>query len=157
MADVVESIKRNIDFKDDTRQAFIVARYEFMKFLSGKKIFIYGIINAIALAAVTAVMFITKDDFTADTGMSSFVSFLSLILLIGVTLFASVTLVSEFEERTTLLLFTKPIRKGSIFAGKFMAAYSLSLAFVIVYYVIAAIVVAIDTGGFTGNMFTSLA
>ena len=36
--------KANIDFKDDIRQAFIVCKYEVMKFLSGKKIMIFGII-----------------------------------------------------------------------------------------------------------------
>ena len=68
----------------------------------------------------------------------------------------SVTLVSEFEERTSLMLFTKPIRKSSIFLGKFLAAYFLNLAFVIFYYIVAAIVVAIKTGGFTANIFPSM-
>ena len=156
MADMVGSIKRNIDLKDDIRQAFIVMRYEFMKFVSGKKIFIYAAINLIILAIVAAIFFTSSGNTTTEGMMGDFISFLSLILLIGVTLFASVTLVSEFEERTSLLLFTKPIRKGSIFAGKFLAAYLLCFAIVIVYYVASAIITSIETGGFTSKMFPSL-
>ena len=156
MADMVESIKRNIDIKDDTRQAFIVMRYEFMKFISGKKIFIYAAINLIILGIVAAIFFTSSGNTTTEGMMGDFVSFQSLTILIGVTLFASVTLVSEFEERTSLLLFTKPIRKGSIFAGKFLAAYLLCFAFIIVYYFAAAILTSIETGGFTSKMFPSL-
>ena len=156
MADMVESIKRNIDIKDDTRQAFIVMRYEFMKFISGKKIFIYAVINLIILGIVAAIFFTSSGSTTTEGMMGDFVSFQSLTILIGVTLFASVTLVSEFEERTSLLLFTKPIRKGSIFAGKFLAAYLLCFAFIIVYYFAAAILTSIETGGFTSKMFPSL-
>ena len=156
MADMVESIKRNIDIKDDTRQAFIVMRYEFMKFISGKKIFIYAVINLIILGIIAAIFFTSSGNTTTEGMMGDFVSFQSLTILIGVTLFASVTLVSEFEERTSLLLFTKPIRKGSIFAGKFLAAYLLCFAFIIVYYFAAAILTSIETGGFTSKMFPSL-
>ena len=71
-------------------------------------------------------------------------------------MFSSVTLVSEFEDRTSLVLFTKPIRKASIFMGKFMAAYALSLAFMVVYYLISAVIVLVKTGGFTASMFPSM-
>ena len=58
----MESIlsKPDIDFKDDFRQAFIVAKYEIMKFMSGKKILIFGIINALVLAILTIVIFAVK-------------------------------------------------------------------------------------------------
>ena len=155
----MESIlsKPDIDFKDDTRQALIVTKYEIMKFISGKKILIFGIIGLATLALITVVMFcFGSDDMTTENGVSTYLSFISLLTLLGATLFSSVTLVSEFEERTALMLFTKPIRKGSIFVGKYIAAYLLNMIFVIIYYLVAALMVGIKTGGFTANIFASL-
>ena len=149
--------KRNVDFKDDLRQAFIVAKYEIMKFLSGKKIFIFGAIVIGTLAILGIVMFVWgNNDIKTEEGVYNFVSFSELLFLIGATLFSSVTLVSEFEERTALMLFTKPIRKGSIFGGKFIAAFVLNVAFMAVYFMVSAILVAIKTGGFTANVFVSM-
>ena len=149
--------KREIDIKDDTRQALIVGRYEIIKFFNGKKIYIFGIIYALVLALLSVVLFFFTDgDPTTEEILPTFISFVTLLLLIGATLFSSVTLVSEFEERTSLLLFTRPIRKGSIFMGKFVAAYLLNMAFVIVYYLLSSVIVGIKTGGFMGSIFTSL-
>ena len=149
--------KREIDIKDDTRQALIVGRYEIIKFFNGKKIYIYGIIYALVLALLSVVLFFFTDgDPTTESILSGYVSFITLLMLIGATLFSSVTLVSEFEERTSLLLFTRPIRKGSIFMGKFLAALFLNLAFVVLYYLLSAVIVGIKTGGFTGSMFASM-
>ena len=156
MVDMENPIKLDVDLKDDIRQAFIVAKYETMKFTSGKKILIYGIINVIALVALTAALLLFGDNIDAEDGMGTYISIVGLILLIGATLFSSVTLVSEFEERTSLVLFTKPIRKASIFFGKFLAAFGLNVVFVIAYYLIAMILVLVVTGGFTTNAFISL-
>ena len=155
----MESIlsKPDIDFKDDLRQAFIVAKYEIMKFMSGKKILIFGIINALVLAILTIVIFAVKiDNLDTEMGVGLYISVSSWLMLLGATLFSASSLVAEFEERTALMLFTKPIRKGSIFMGKMMASYGLNLAFVIAYYLVASVVIAIKTGGFTSNIFASL-
>ena len=149
--------KPKSDFSDDIRQTFIVAKNEIVKFVSGKKILIFGIIGLATLVLLSVVMFgWGSDDMTTEGGVSTYLSFISLLMLLGATLFSSVTLVSEFEERTALVLFTKPIRKGSIFVGKFIAAYLLNMIFVIVYYLITALMVGIKTGGFTSNIFPSL-
>ena len=155
----MESIltKPDIDFKDDFRQAFIVAKYEIMKFMSGKKILIFGIINALVLAIMTIVLFaVDLGDIDTESGVTMYISVSSWLMLLGATLFSASSLVSEFEERTALVLFTKPIRKGSIFMGKMMASYGLNLGFVVLYYIIASIAVAIKTGGFTANIFPSI-
>ena len=155
----MESIlsKPDIDFKDDFRQALIVSKYEIMKFISGKKILIFGILEALILAIMAVVMFFfSQGEITTKGALATYVSFITFLMLIGATLFSSVTLVSEFEERTSLMLFTKPIRKGSIFIGKFLAAYFLNLAFVIVYYIVSVILVAIKTGGSDLSIFSSL-
>ncbi len=157
MVDSENPTKLDIDLKDDIRQTFIVMKYEMIKFMTGKKIYIYGIVNIIALAAMAVALFINSNSVTTEGALRSFISLLNLILLIGATLFSSVTLVSEFEEKTSLVLFTKPIRRASIFFGKFLAAYILNFGFTVVYYILAAIIVLIKTGGITPNMFISIA
>ena len=163
----MESIlsKPDIDFKDDFRQAFIVMKYEIMKFMSGKKILIFGIINVAILALIALLIFsfdVNFDDGTGtavsgfQAGMILILGVSSYLMLFGATLFSSVALVSEFEDRTALMLFTKPIRKGSIFMGKAMAAFLLNAVFVIIYYIVASIVMAIKTGDFSSNVFVSM-
>lgn len=157
--------KRNVDLKDDIRQALIVFRYEIMKFMSGKKILIFGIINIAILALITLLIFsfdVNFDDGSGtqvspfQAGMVLILGVSSYLMLFGATLFSSVALVSEFEERTSLLLFTKPIRRASIFGGKALAAFVLNAGFVIIYYIVAAIVMAIKTNDFSSNIFISI-
>ena len=155
----MESIltKPQIDLKDDLRQAFIVAKYEIMKFMSGKKILIFGIINALVLAILTIVIFAVQiDNLDAELGVGLYIGVSSWLMLLGATLFSASSLVSEFEERTALMLFTKPIRKSSIFLGKMFASYALNLIFVIIYYIVASVAVFIKTGDFTANIFPSI-
>ncbi len=123
----------------------------------GKKILIFGIINALVLAILTIVIFAVKiENLDTEMGLGLYIGISSWLMLLGATLFSASSLVAEFEERTALMLFTKPIRKGSIFMGKMMAAYGLNLGFVIIYYVVASIAIAIKTGGFSVNIFASL-
>ena len=154
--------KANIDFKDDLRQALIVFKYEIMKLFSGKKILIFGIINVLILALLTALIFIFDIDGSA-LGIPNdifcielYLSVSSYLMLFGATLFSAGTLVSEFEERTSLLLFTKPIRKISIFLGKMSAAYVLNLLFLIFYYVVTAVAISLKFGTFTTDLLVSV-
>ena len=129
-----ENAKPSIDVKDDLRQALIIGKYETIKFFSGKKIFVFGgIVVALAILVGVLMHFFPDDMVTTKNVTSQFVSFVTLLLLIGATMFSSVALVSEFEDRTAFTLFTKPVRKYSIFLGKFGAAYLLNLGTVLVF------------------------
>lgn len=148
--------KRQIDVKDDLRQAVIVGRYEILKFFHGKKIFIFGGLIIALYALMTYLMFaFGEDDMTVRGATQSYISFLGLLLLIGATLFSSVTIVSEFEDRTALTLFTKPVRKYSIVIGKFGAAFFLNIGIILIYFILSALAVAIKTGGVASEMAPS--
>ena len=93
----MESIltKPDIDFKDDFRQALIVAKYEIMKFLSGKKILIFGIINALVLAILTIVIFAVHiDNLDTEVGLGLYIGVSSWLMLLGATLFSASSLVA---------------------------------------------------------------
>lgn len=145
------------DFKDDTRQAFVVMRNEITKFLRGKKIILFTLLIVSVLALLTAVLFIFgDDDMTGKDVCEVYASFASLIVLVAVTLFSSTSIASEFEERTALILFTKPIRKWSIYFGKFMASILIETAYLVAFYAITIGVSLAKTGEFPGAMGTSL-
>lgn len=121
---------------EDLRQALIVSRYEALKFLSGYKLLIFGIIMITSLLLLSIANIIFMDDPTVNSVYSSFISFVSLLALLGATLFTSTTLSSEFEERTALVLFTKPIKKSSIFLGNILIAFALNVVIFAIYYVV---------------------
>ena len=76
--------KPESDLKDDIRQTFIVAKNEVMKFVSGKKIMIFGIIGLATLVLLSVVMFIWgDDDMTTEGGVETYLSFISLLMLLG--------------------------------------------------------------------------
>jgi ABC-2 type transport system permease protein len=79
------------------------------------------------------------------------------LVLLAATLFTSGTISSEFEERTALILFTKPLRKWSIFLGKFLASYILGLIFMAVYYLVVAVVSLAVTGTVASELAMSMA
>ena len=108
-----------IDFKDDIRQAFVISKNEIKKFFRGKKILIFGILILLIILLETIVPFAFNAPYSSkDSLLSSFVSFAVLIVELAGVLFTATSLVSEFEDRTALVLFTKPVNKWSIFAGK---------------------------------------
>lgn len=147
---------KRFDPKDDIRQAVIVGRYEILKFFSGKKIFIYLALVIAIFAILTTVYIMFGDDgSTVQDSTSTYFSFVTLFLLIGATLFSSVTLVSEFEERTALTLFTKPVHKSAIFLGKFVAAFLLNIAVIFVYSVLIIIFMAVSIGEFAPEIFVA--
>lgn len=147
MVDILSNGLERLGIKDDVRKARIVMKYEMMKFFSGKKIFIFGGIALAVLILLTVAYIINGEEKTSEQFCVSLLSFVTIISLLGATLFSSVTLVSEFEEKTALVLFTKPIGRSSIFVGKFLAALILNLGTIIIYYILTIIITAILTKG----------
>ena len=140
---------------EDLRQALIVSRYEALKFLSGYKLLIFGIIMITSLLLLSIANIIFMDDPTVNSVYSSFISFVSLLALLGATLFTSTTLSSEFEERTALVLFTKPIKKSSIFLGKILIAFALNVAIFAIYYIVTTLVGLIITHDISIDLLAS--
>lgn len=143
---------------DDFRQSYVVAKNEIRKFVSGRKFTFYCALIAIIFAMITILPYIFGDGLGDKAGIviTSYVSFVPLLVLLAATLFSSVTIVSEFEERTALILFTRPIKKTSIFLGKFVACVAMEAAIIALYYVGIIVVVYLLSGEFVTSLFTSL-
>ena len=93
---------------------------------------------------------------TAGEVVSKYVSFISLLVILAATLFASVVIVSEFEERTALILFTRPIKRTSIFVGKVIGCIVLETTMLVAFYAAMAIAMFVIGGGVSVELLTSL-
>ena len=123
-----------IDIKDDLRQAVVISKNEITKYLRGRRILLIGILTVALLGLFSALPYLLGESYSDPTDVAiTFTSIYSFILELAAVLFAATTIVSEFEDRTALVLFTKPVRKGSIFIGKFMACFLILAVLAAIY------------------------
>jgi ABC-2 type transport system permease protein len=80
---------------------------------------------------------------------------MNILIILAATLFASVAIVSEFEERTALILFTRPIKKTSIFLGKILGCIILETVMIAVFYAGMAVVSLIVAGSLPSELLVS--
>jgi len=147
--------------KDDFRQSYVVAKNEILKFIRGKKFIVYVAIVALVFLLYTILPFITGESFSelyqlAGGTVPAYLSFMNIIVILGATLFASNTIVSEFEERTALVLFTRPIKKTSIFLGKIIGCIIVETVMVVLFYLGTAVVSQLADGFVPIDLFTGL-
>ena len=146
---------------DDFRQMTIVAWNEMIKSIRGKKLLIFLVIIALMLALplVISVGFGGELYRAPQQYLGNYTSFLLIILIISASLFTSTTLVSEFENRTALLIFTRPVKRTTIFAGKFIGCFILQWAVIALFYVgMTMIAVIFKADGYSipfGDIITS--
>ncbi len=121
--------------RDDLRQSVVVTRNELRKFLRGKKMLLFGAVIAAVLILLTTLPYLLGEGYQEEMTLSFvFITFVPLIIELAGILFTATSLVSEYEDRTALILFTRPIRKRSIFIGKLMASVIVMVVFSIFYY-----------------------
>ncbi|MFA5452261.1 MAG: ABC transporter permease subunit [Candidatus Methanomethylophilaceae archaeon] len=143
---------------DDLRQSYVVMKNEMTKFFRGKRMLLFLGLVVTVLLLITVLPYALGDGLSKDPKeiIQTYISFVYLLVLLAATLFASVTIVSEYEERTALILFTRPIKKSSIFLGKFSASLIIGIAFVGLYYLLVALISLIVAGGVDSEMAKSL-
>ena len=139
------------NFAEAARQSFVVMKNEIKKYFSGKRMFVFLALLGIIVFVIVFAPYM----FGGKANPVYFVMMSSLVVLMASTLFASISIVSEYEERTALIVFTRPIRKTSIFIGKALACIVVTLGFMALYYLIAIIVSAIVNGSVSADVFTS--
>jgi len=83
--------------------------------------------------------------------------FLGVLSILSATFFGADALVSEFESKTGYFLFPNPIRKTTIFLGKFIASALVSVGAITLYYLIAVVSVRVIDGSIPANTGLSFA
>ncbi|MCG7844694.1 MAG: ABC transporter permease, partial [Methanomassiliicoccales archaeon] len=147
-ANVVNNRER---LPSDMTQVITVAKYDILKHLRSKRLFGLLVIEGLLLGLMFALPILLNVSTTDDPAkyMSSFVGWVDLLLVLGVTMFAGDSIVSEFQNRTGYLLFPNPVKREVIFLGKYLSTLSIVFVMLLSYYGVAAILTLVSTGGGT--------
>ncbi|MDR0334351.1 MAG: ABC transporter permease [Methanomassiliicoccaceae archaeon] len=143
---------------DDMRQIGVVTKYEILKHLRSKRMLIFIAIAVILFALMTALVIILDGKLPDDPTefMKQYLAIVIIMIIIGTSLICAPAIASEFEERTALLMFPRPMKKTSFFIGKVLACYIVCGAVIVLYYLICIVLSFICTGGLDLNTFGSL-
>ena len=126
-----------------------VARFELLRQLRRRRLLILLIIAAILLVLLIVVIQVFGSaSSNAYAYASSFAGSVTILAALAATFFGADALVGEFEHRTGYLLLPQPVTRTAIFLGKLVAAVSLTILTLGVYYG----VVAAATGIVKGNV-----
>ena len=143
---------------NDFQQMQVAAKYELLKYLRGKKLIIYGALILLVLGLLTLAPSLLGGSLPseADAFAAHYLIFLTSLAIIGITLFGSDSLATEFEHRTGLLMFTRPMKRESLFIAKFLASYAVTLVMVLAFYLVIMVLSQVVTGSIDSALFTSL-
>jgi ABC-2 type transport system permease protein len=140
----------NVKVPSDTAQVFLVAKYDILKHIRSKRLLAIGIIVGLVLLLVTFLGTLNNPDpHNAANFVGNYAGFANTMIVIGVTLFAGDAIVSEFQNRTGYLLFPNPVKKSSLYAGKFLASVGVMTFVIVIYYIVAMVIGLAYTGNFT--------
>lgn len=126
----------------DMKQAMTVMKYDMLKHLRSKRLLGMLAIEAVLLLLISALVIgEVAQPFTST--MSGYASLASTLVIVAATLFAGDAIVSEFQGRTGYLLFPNPVKRSSIFLGKFLSAVLAMALVVAIYYIVAIVISAV--------------
>jgi ABC-2 type transport system permease protein len=94
---------------------------------------------------------------TVESFASSFVGFATLLIIICATFFGADAIVGEYQARTGYLIFPNPIRRVSLYLGKFSASMTASILVMIMFYGATAILSFVSVSGLDKNFLLSFA
>jgi ABC-2 type transport system permease protein len=118
-------------------QCGVQAEFEFLNYLRSTRFYILLAIVATIGIAIMAVMYVYKPSAYLSSPMSFYSVWWGTIVNLCVTLtgifFGADAISTEFQNKTGYYLLPNPVRRSSIFAGKWIAAFSASAIAIGVY------------------------
>jgi len=151
------SLRGHRPVPSDMEQALIVARYDILKHLRSKRLIGIIVIATLVILAYLLIPPALGHEYSKDPVSfgSSFIGFMPTMIVIIATLFAGDAIVSEFQNRTGYLLFPNPVKRSSLYIGKYLAAVGLAVFILLIYYGLVAILTVAVTGGVTDKLLYS--
>jgi len=135
MATNVESVRGGLS------QAWLSVRFELLKHLKRRRLAIL-----VVLATILPLLPLIRTPDTAVVFAANSLSFMTVLIIVSAAMFAGDAVCGEFEKKTSLLLFSTPQNRSSIFAGKYLAALACTFLVVALWY----IVLTLETGALYG-------
>lgn len=145
--------RANNKVPSDIAQCGVQAEFEFLNFLRSTRFYILLAIVATIGVAIMAVMYIYKPSAYLTSPMSFYSvwwgTVVNLCVILTGIFFGADTISTEFQNRTGYYLLPNPVRRSSVFVGKWIASF---LASAVVIGVYAAITLADGTIYFGSNI-----
>jgi len=147
-ANVVNNRER---LPSDLQQVMTVAKYDVLKHLRSKRLLGLLVLEGLLLGLTFGLPIALGADAAEDPTdyISAFIGWVDILIVLGATMFAGDAIVSEFQSRTGYLLFPNPVKRSTIFVGKYLSTLGIIVLMLVVYYGIAALLTFAMTGGGT--------
>ncbi len=142
----------------DISQIAVITKNELIKCVRGRKFMISLLIVLIIFLLITALQFVIDNwDHINSLGEFTSIYFDSFVMVVTlvVALLSSIAIVSEFEERTALILFTRPVRRTSILIGKILSCLIIESLIILLYFIMAWSLCYYKIGELPADLLTS--
>lgn len=118
----------------------VVTRYEFLKHLRRKRLYVILGLTLITELAVLIILPLLMDGFPDNVlVMAAMLTIGSSMATIGAVFFAGDAIAGEFESKTGFILFTNPVRRTTLVIGKYLASCAAVIMLIIFGYAILCI------------------
>jgi len=129
---------------DTVRQALLLSRYQFRDYLRARRFILMMAIVGVIGGILTFVLSYFHDSSTVQGLVSSSNAFygslwaggVGVVIVFSGIIFGGDAIAGEFQNKTGYFLMGLPIRRASVYVGKFLAAFAASLVAVVVYLAI---------------------
>ena len=132
----------------DIKQLLLVARHELFRFTRG-----WRLPAVLAIVILIAGLIIVIPSILSYKGLDdpnnyfdNYAQFASILALICATFFGADAIVSEYQNRTGYVIFPTPVRRETLFMGKFVASFTAGLIAIGLYYLIGSAATVASTG-----------
>ncbi|HTW40455.1 MAG TPA: ABC transporter permease [Thermoplasmata archaeon] len=132
-------------------QALLMSRYQFRDYLRSRRfLLMIGIVAAIS-AILIAVIAHYRPAGLISTGAaffgSAWIGGVGVLIIFSAIIFGGDAIAGEFQNKTGYYLMGLPIKRWSVYAGKYLAAFGASLVTIGVYFVVLLLAGAYFVGG----------
>jgi ABC-2 type transport system permease protein len=94
---------------------------------------------------------------SAQNFESGFLSFASILIVICATFFGADAIVGEYQNRTGYLMFPNPIKRQSLFFGKFAASMTAGIVVMVIFYASVLVLSVVSVGAVDSDLALSFA
>jgi len=94
---------------------------------------------------------------SSESFASSFIDRANLLIIICATFFGADAIVSEYQARTGYLIFPNPIKRATLYLGKFSASMTAGILVISIFYGVAGVLSFVSVSGLDKNFLLSFA
>ncbi len=94
---------------------------------------------------------------TTEAFANGFIGFANFLIVICATFFGADAIVSEYQARTGYLIFPNPLKRATLYLGKFGASMTAGILVVTVFYIATGLLSAVSVSGVDKFIFLSYA